>query len=620
MPQSQRAAKLRRREEERLRQVKALRPPRALPPPPPTVIYADSPSRVQPLPMSVGTNLDLPPQPVDVTTSRRSVQPMSMPVRQDLIPGRGMGNFISEAVGPDIEQEIDRTSTSQAPVNMGRFIMDSRPKDKPLIERVLRNLPVTQMATRPRSSMPFSMSDGQLAAKHKQTNAVLQSQAITPRGSIDTMRPMPTPVDQRISPSPSMPLVSSGGVDPRLTEADQLTQQAAPPPPIQGAGRQMMRGALEGIASLGHPQGFSGYRNDQLDRERQRQQDLLERAKQLRGESVQQQELQQRNRQIGLQEQGLETDRQTLGLTQRNIESQIADREREKFGYGANVGTFSERTGAVKTPPTDLTQTAPRGQQYRDAVTNGRTIRKYFDPANPSVVTYQEDIGPAQLPSVPGAFQFMVNPQGVVTAKGNTETGDITPVENAEGARRNAMPGSVLTEQRNANVSLSRMTDLGTRFKEDFVGPAAGRYLAVKSQLPESMASLPEGYTDFMPLQTEVKNDFIKFMTGAQMSESEARRLSAQVPLGTDRADVWQSKYNNMMKRVRVVKSLLDRQLSAEGLTADDIERMVVEQEAAARNANLGGGGATAQSATPAAPAGGARRGRYNPATGQVEY
>ena len=165
---------------------------------------------------------------------------------------------------------------------------------------------------------------------------------------------------------PPMPPVSSGGVDPRLTEADQLTAQAAPPKPIQGAGRQMVRGALEGIASLGHPQGFSGYRNDQLDRERQRQQDLLERAKQLRGESVQQQELQQRNRQIWLQEQGLETDRQTLGLTQRNIESQIADRAKPKIGYGANVGTFDE-AGRVITPPTDLTQTNPSVASQSDA-------------------------------------------------------------------------------------------------------------------------------------------------------------------------------------------------------------------------------------------------------------
>ena len=220
-----------------------------------------------------------------------------------------------------------------------------RQQNNQLLERVLQNIAATQMATQSRTATP-PPSTGPIPVG--QMSTMPQALRVLDPAAIAQMRRIETGPEVR---------------DPRLDEADQLTAQAAPPKPIQGAGRQMVRGALEGIASLGHPQGFSGYRNDQLDRERQRQQDLLERAKQLRGESVQQQELQQRNRQIGLQEQNNERsygiDAENLALNKAKFAHDTELQNRPKLTnipsdqtYGTEDPTTGRFTAQGQTPKT----------------------------------------------------------------------------------------------------------------------------------------------------------------------------------------------------------------------------------------------------------------------------
>ncbi len=85
-------------------------------------------------------------------------------------------------------------------------------------------------------------------------------------------------------PPPTPP--AAGATDPRVSEADRLTQQAAPPPPPKGIS-QNAANMVGGFASaFANPKGYQEIELQKQGMERQREQDLLARAQQLRGEST----------------------------------------------------------------------------------------------------------------------------------------------------------------------------------------------------------------------------------------------------------------------------------------------------------------------------------------------
>ena len=155
------------------------------------------------------------------------------------------------------------------------------------------------------------------------------------------MAALPLQRDYRL---PTEPEVSSGGTDPRLTRADELERQAQPPVRTGGLGPQILKSALEGIASSNMPGGYMAYRQQQDQNERQRQQDLLSRVNQLRSQSADAE-------QLGLQ-------RRTLALNEQkasgDFEEQLARvnllrNPKPKFSSGAQ-GIYNEETGEVTSP------------------------------------------------------------------------------------------------------------------------------------------------------------------------------------------------------------------------------------------------------------------------------
>ncbi len=138
---------------------------------------------------------------------------------------------------------------------------------------------------------------------------------------------VPPPQPDVIPPSQAM-------VPPDLSaykQADALTRQAAPPPDPyagMGTGKQMLMRGLAGAAGgaihAQDPGGYTGYLDRQQQVERQREQDLLGRAKELRGEGLQREQLytQEQDRQAGRErQQGIDD------LNRQNIVSQIYARE-----------------------------------------------------------------------------------------------------------------------------------------------------------------------------------------------------------------------------------------------------------------------------------------------------
>jgi hypothetical protein len=75
---------------------------------------------------------------------------------------------------------------------------------------------------------------------------------------------------------------------------------------------------------------------------------------------------------------------------------------------------------------------------------------------------------------------------------------------------------------------------------KDKIGPLAGNWSKAMQKTPGVGVDKP--FADFSAESATLKNSVIKAITGAQMSEPEGRRILEQVPLETDKPEVWQSK------------------------------------------------------------------------------
>jgi hypothetical protein len=74
----------------------------------------------------------------------------------------------------------------------------------------------------------------------------------------------------------------------------------------------------------------------------------------------------------------------------------------------------------------------------------------------------------------------------------------------------------------------------------DSIGPLAGNWSKAKQKTPG--VAVDRAFAAFSAESATLKNSVIKAITGAQMSEPEGRRILEQVPLETDKPEVWQAK------------------------------------------------------------------------------
>lgn len=112
-------------------------------------------------------------------------------------------------------------------------------------------------------------------------------------------------------------------------------------------------------------------------------------------------------------------------------------------------------------------------------------------------------------------------------------------------------PASLADKIAGTEASLDALSTLRKQFDPAIVGPAAGRYGGLSQIIPG--LPLPKGYADFAANSAILQNAVIKAITGAQMSEPEAARISKQIPLPTDKPEVWHAKANATEQNLRVM-------------------------------------------------------------------
>jgi hypothetical protein len=145
----------------------------------------------------------------------------------------------------------------------------------------------------------------------------------------------------------------------------------------------------------------------------------------------------------------------------------------------------------------------------------------------------------------------------------NSRTGSVTPIETPGGAGP-MQPRLSATEQTKTNElagSLNNLEGIKKSYRSELVGPLAGRAYSAGTALPSSMVTLPKGFAEFKARVTSNKNALIKAITGAQMSEPEAKRLMEQIPDVNDRPDIFEAK---MAVQEELTRYVFDRWARAE--------------------------------------------------------
>lgn len=111
--------------------------------------------------------------------------------------------------------------------------------------------------------------------------------------------------------------------------AQSLEDQAKPPAQPQGLGTQLLRSAFEGLAATGHPGGYYGWQADRQAQERQREQDLLARAKQYRDMGMEREKL---NMEAGRYQNEADWRQNQANITEKHYQDEAAhQREQERL-------------------------------------------------------------------------------------------------------------------------------------------------------------------------------------------------------------------------------------------------------------------------------------------------
>lgn len=106
------------------------------------------------------------------------------------------------------------------------------------------------------------------------------------------------------------------------------------------------------------------------------------------------------------------------------------------------------------------------------------------------------------------------------------------------------------TDIADARTSLDHLNNLKNLFDEQFVGPLTGR-VAPMAGLVNMTSQQQER---FMAATSAFKNAIIKQITGAQMSEPEAKRIMKQVPDITDPVKRWKAKWEESKKNIQAIE------------------------------------------------------------------
>jgi hypothetical protein len=139
----------------------------------------------------------------------------------------------------------------------------------------------------------------------------------------------------------------------------------------------------------------------------------------------------------------------------------------------------------------------------------------------------------------------MDNRLGVMTVNGQPYHGAVFPkLQNA--------PASVVESISNLNTAKFQLNQIQNMFTPDLVGPISGRGISMAG----SLGTLGPKSAEFLAQLKTYQNAMIKAITGAQMSEPEAKRLMAQMPSMNDLPEAF-------LAKLQVAGTNLDASLAA---------------------------------------------------------
>jgi len=106
------------------------------------------------------------------------------------------------------------------------------------------------------------------------------------------------------------------------------------------------------------------------------------------------------------------------------------------------------------------------------------------------------------------------------------------------------------TDIADARASLDSLANLKGMFDPAYVGPIAGRAGKVK----DLFGGNTQAQSEFNAATAAFKNAIIKQITGAQMSEPEAKRIMKQVPDVNDPPSVWLARWQQSVKNIEFME------------------------------------------------------------------
>lgn len=113
--------------------------------------------------------------------------------------------------------------------------------------------------------------------------------------------------------------------------------------------------------------------------------------------------------------------------------------------------------------------------------------------------------------------------------------------------------GAQRTASSDSQVALDTAAEVLKTYKPDFIGPVSGRVQNVESQVP--FMPIKQGYPEFKAAVAQLRNATIKAITGAQMSEPEARRIMQQIPDLSQRPEIFEANLRATLRNLQDVVS-----------------------------------------------------------------
>jgi hypothetical protein len=118
-----------------------------------------------------------------------------------------------------------------------------------------------------------------------------------------------------------------------------------------------------------------------------------------------------------------------------------------------------------------------------------------------------------------------------------------------------------LAETQASMDALKRIKDL---YDASYVGPVKGRVGGVG----DIFGFNPKVQSEFYAAEQSMKNAMIKAITGAQMSEPEAKRIMKQLPSSENPPSVWEARWNQSMENFKEIQKRREEVLEKSGVVS----------------------------------------------------